>query len=65
MTEYGGKNAVGIARVDGERRNLLSVHEAKVGPGLAGVGGLVDAVAHGEVGAMQALAAADINDVGI
>ena len=34
-------------------------------PGLAGVGGFVDAVADGEVGALQAFAAADVDDVGI
>src|SRR6185437_14246221 len=34
-------------------------------PGLAGVGGFVDAVADGEIRAVQALAAANVNDVGI
>ena len=34
-------------------------------PGLAGVGGFVDAVADRKIGPMQSLAAADINDVGI
>jgi hypothetical protein len=34
-------------------------------PGLAGVGGFVDSVADRKIGAMQAFAAGDINDVGI
>src|SRR5579859_4492062 len=34
-------------------------------PGLAGIGGLVNAITHGEIGPLQALAAAHINNVGI
>ena len=36
-----------------------------MGPGLARVGGLVHAVAHGEIGPDDARAGADVNDVGI
>ena len=54
---------VGIAGIDGHLGNLLAVAQAEVRPGLAGVGGLVDAVADGEVWPMQSFAAADVNDV--
>ena len=40
MAEHGGEHAVGIARIDGERRNLLPVAQAEMRPRLAGVGGL-------------------------
>ena len=53
----------GIARVDDDLRDLLAVAQAEVRPRLAGVGGLVDAVAGREVGALQPFAAADVDDV--
>ena len=65
MAEHGGENAIRVARIDGERGNLLSIAQAEMRPGFAGVGGFVDAVADREIGAMQSFAAADINDVGI
>ena len=65
VAEDGGENPVWIARIDGERGDLLAVAKAEMGPGLARVGGFVDAVADGEIGAMQSFAAGDINDVGI
>jgi hypothetical protein len=66
MAEHGGEYAVGVARINGERRNLLVRRPGpKVRPCLAGVGGFVNAVAHREVGAVQSLAAADINNVGV
>ena len=65
MSEHGDEEPVGIARVDGDLRNLLAVAQAEMRPGLAGVGGFVDAVADGEVGPLQALAAADVDDVRI
>src|SRR5262245_55892783 len=65
MPRYSGKNLIGIARVNSQLRNLLAVAQAEVRPSLAGVSGFVDAVADGEVGAMQPLAATDINNVGV
>src|SRR6266536_3543887 len=65
MAENCGKNAIGIARVDGKRRNLLAVNEAEVGPSLARVDGLVDTVPNGKIWPVQPLAAADIDNVGI
>ena len=55
----------GIARVDGDLRDLLAVAQAEMRPGLAGVGGFVDAVADREIGTLQSLAAADVDDVRI
>ena len=65
MAEDGDEEAVGVARVDGDHRNLLAVAQAVVRPALAAVAGAIDAVAGGEVGALQALAAADVDDVGV
>ena len=65
MPQHGGEQAVRVARVHGQRGNLLAVAKAQVRPGLARVGGFVDAVADGEVRALQAFAAGHINDVGV
>ena len=65
VAEDGDEELVGIARIDGDLRDLLAVAQAEVGPGLAGVGGFVDAVADGEIGTLESFAAADVDDVGI
>src|SRR5579859_5838049 len=65
MSENCGKNFIRVARIDGERRDLLSIHQAEMRPGLTGVGGLVDAIANGEIGTVQSLATAYINNVGV
>ena len=61
----GDEDAVGVAGIDGDLADLLAVAEAEVGPGFAAVGGFVDAVAGGEVGALQTFAAADVKGLGI
>ncbi len=65
VTEDGREEAIGIARVDEERRDLLAAAQSEMAPGEACVGGFVDSVAHREIGALQAFAAGDINDVGV
>src|SRR6185312_5371534 len=65
MAGHSGENFVGIPRIDGEFWNLLAIAQAKMGPRLAGISGFVDAVPDREVRAVQPLAAADINNVGI
>src|SRR6185312_2983293 len=65
MSSDGDEDPVRIARVDCELANLLSIAQTEMRPGLAGVGGLIDAVSDGEIGAREAFAAADIDDVGI
>lgn len=65
MPGHGGENFVGILGIDGEFWNLLAVAQAKMGPGLAGVSGFVNAIADGEIRPMQPFAAADVNDIGI
>jgi hypothetical protein len=65
MPQHRGEQVVGVARVHRQRRNLLAVAEAQVRPGLARVGGFVDAVAHRQIGALQALAAGHVDDVRI
>src|SRR6185312_11402413 len=56
---------IGPVRIAGEFWNLLAIAQAKMGPRLAGISGFVDAVPDREVRAVQPLAAADINNVGI
>ena len=63
--QHGHQQAVGIARVDRDLRDLPALAQAEVAPGASAVRRLVDAVARGEVGPLQPLAAADIDDVGI
>ena len=63
MAEDRGEDAVRVARVDDDLRDLLPVAQAEVRPGPPRVGRFVDAVADGKVGALQALAARDVDDV--
>src|SRR6185369_1660443 len=65
VPEDGDEEAVRIVRIDGDHRDLLAVAQSEVRPGFAGIGRFVHAVAGGEVGTLQAFAAADVNDVGI
>src|SRR5207244_5424327 len=57
--------AVGIAGVHQDGGNLLGIAESEAAPGLAAIGGLVHAVADGEVWPLQPLAAADVGGVGV
>ena len=59
------KDPVWITRIDRELRDLLSVTQSEMRPGLARVGGFVDAVTHGEVRPMQTFAAPDVDHVRI
>jgi hypothetical protein len=65
VAENGGEDAIGVAGVDDDLRDLLAVAKAEVGPGEAGVGRLVEAVADGKVGPLQALTRGDIDDAGV
>ena len=65
MPEYRHEEPVGVARIDGDLRNLLPVAQTEMHPGLAGVGGFVDAVARREVGPLQPLAAPHVHDIGV
>ena len=65
MALGGDEEAIGIFGIDDDVGDLLGVAQAEMLPGVAGVGGLVNAVAGGEIGTAQAFAAADVNDVGI
>ena len=65
MAEGGDEQPVRVRRIDGDLRNLLRVAQAQVGPGLSGVSGFVDAVAHRQVRPRQPFPAADVDDVGI
>ena len=65
VPERGDEHAVGVRRIDHDLGNLLGVAQAEVRPRLAGVGGLVHAVAGGQVGPLLRLAGADVDHVGI
>jgi len=65
MPRHCGKDLVGIARIDGELRNLLAVAQAKVRPGLARIGRFVNTITDRKIRPMQPLTAADINYVWI
>jgi hypothetical protein len=65
MAQHGHEESIGILRIDFDLRNLLAITEPQVCPRLAGVRRLVDAVAHRQIGPLQALAAPHIDDVGI
>ena len=62
MPERSDEDAVGIARIDSEVGNLLRVSQADVRPGFTGIGGLVNAVARGEVRPVQAFPATDVQN---
>ena len=63
--EVGDEDDVGVGRMDADLRDRVGVVEADVRPGLAGVGGFVDAVAAHDVAADAGFAHADVDDVGI
>ena len=58
-------HGVGVGRMDAHAANLTGVAQARERPGLAGVGGLVDAAAGGHVAAHIVGTGAEINDVRI
>ena len=65
MTGHRDKYSIGIARIDGDLRDLLTVAQPEVRPGFARVRRLVDSVAHGQIRTMQAFTAADVDHVRI
>ena len=65
MAEGGDEDPVGVLGVHDDHGNLLGVAQAQVLPGLAAVRGAVDAVAGGEVGPLQAFAAAHVDHLRI
>src|SRR5205807_1562520 len=65
VAEHGDEHPVRVARVDQHGPDLLAVAQADVLPGLAAVGRFVHAVADRQVRPLQALAAADVNHVGV
>src|SRR5207247_6709240 len=64
-SEVGDEDDVGVRRMDANLRDRVGVGEAGMGPRLAGVGRLVDAVARHDVAADARLARADEDDVGL
>src|ERR1022692_2156249 len=52
---------IGIARIDPKARNMLSVFQPDMLPGLAAVGCFIDSVAVGDIAAQTGLAGSNIN----
>src|SRR5580692_6198244 len=65
MPERRGENSIRVARVDSKSGNALTIAKAKMGPGLARVGGFVHPVTDGQIRPSQPFAARDINYVRI
>ena len=63
MSERGDEQAVGIAGIDGDGRDHLAILQSEVLPRPPFVGGLVHAVADRQIGADDAGAGADVDDV--
>ena len=56
---------IGIARIDCYLRDLLTIAQPEMGPGLPAISRFVKAVANREVGAMQSFTTPDVNNVRI
>src|SRR5580658_93055 len=65
MTKRRCKNAVRVARIDGERRNSLTIAKTEMRPRFAPIAGFVNSVTNGEIGPRQPFTARNINDVGV
>src|SRR5579871_1424138 len=65
MPEHGDEESVWVPRIDQDRGDLLSLAKSEMAPGFSAIRALVDSVADGEVGALQALAAPHIDDIGV
>src|ERR1700726_868407 len=57
------ENTIRIARVHNQRGNLLGVAQAEMSPRFPRIGGLVNSITHGKVGALKALAAGGVDNV--
>ena len=65
MAEHGDEETLRVRRIDRHRGDLLPVAQTEMRPRRAAVDRFVDAVADGEIGALQTLAAARVNDARI
>ncbi len=62
VAQHGNEKSLRIIRIDGHPGDLLPVAQTEMRPRLPAVDRLIDAVADGEIGALQSLAAAGINN---
>ena len=65
MPEHRGKQSIRIARVHRQFGNLLAVVQPQMLPGATGVGRTVNAIADGQVGAVESFATAHVNNIGV
>src|SRR5690349_11170271 len=65
MSRDSDEQTIRVARIGGDIWNLLPVTKAEMRPRLSRVGRLVDSVAHGEIGARESFAGADVQHVGV
>src|SRR2546423_56911 len=54
---------VGVARVDGDLRDLLAIAQAEMRPRFTCVSGFVNAITDREIGTVQSFTAADVNHI--
>ncbi len=65
MSQHGHEQAVGVSRIHVYRRDLLAVAQTEMRPRIAAVARPVHAIARREVGALQSLAASDVEHLRI
>ena len=65
VTHNCGIDQVGVARVNANARNMMTVSEANGFPGLAGIRGFPHATPVGDIATHSYLTTAHIDDVGV
>ena len=65
VSEHRYEQPIRVVRIDDDVRDLLTIAQAEVRPGLAGVDRFVDAVTYRQVRPREPFAAADVDDVWI
>ena len=65
MAEHSRKNFIGVARINRQCRNLITVLQSEMSPGFSRIRGFINAVADREIGTVQAFTASHINYAGI
>src|SRR5215472_14546848 len=63
MTQHGGVHEIGIARIDRQCRDLLSILQTQMAPGLAAIRRFVDSIPYGKVGTLQSFSTGHVNDL--
>ena len=65
MTEDRHEDAVRVGRIDRDARDLLAIAQPEMLPRAPRIVRAIEAVAGGQIGALQSFAAAHVDDVGV